>query len=128
MNQITITGNLGKDPQLRYTPTGRKVTNFSVAVDRTWKNANGEKQEEVTWFNVEAWNGLGDVCGQYLCKGRRVLVSGRLSIRPYLDQEGNSRQWVTIVAGNVEFLDGPRTEQEEQIDDEPMPETEDVPF
>ena len=125
MNNITITGNLGKDPQTRYTPTGRKITSFSVAVDRQWKDAEGEKKEEVTWLNVETWNGLGEVCEKYLCKGRRVLVNGRLSIRPYTDQEGQSRLWVAVVASNVEFLDGPR-QQENRAEGEVI--SEDLPF
>ena len=123
MNHLTITGNLGKDPTTRYTPNGKKVCSFSVASNRHWNDGEGERHEETTWFNVEAWNGLGEVCQKYLAKGRRVLVEGRLTIRPYTAQDEQQRTWVAVVASNVEFLDAPRNQEQT-----PAPEEEQIPF
>ena len=120
MNHISITGNLGKDPEMKFTPTGRKVTTFSVANNRRWTDDKGEKHEETTWLNIEAWNGLGETCAKYLQKGRKVLVEGRIDVRPYTDKDGARRDWVCITASNVEFLDAPRSET--------PPTNEDVPF
>lgn len=123
MNHIVISGNLGKDPSTRYSPNGKKICSFSVAVNRHWTSDDGEKHEETTWFNVECWNGLAEVCQQYLAKGRRVLVEGRLSIRPYTDQDGQKRTWVSLGATNVEFLDAPRNQEST-----PEPVEENIPF
>lgn len=123
MNHIAIIGNLGKDPESRFTPTGKRATTFSVAINHRWTDSEGQKKEDTTWVNVECWNGLGENCAKFLAKGRKVLVEGRLSIRPYEDKEGAKRDWVTIVASNVEFLDAPRTEAAA-----PQQPTENIPF
>jgi len=88
--KIIIMGNLGNDPEMRYTPQGKPVTNFSVATNRKWTNADGTPGEETIWFRVSAWGKLGEVCNQYLSKGRQVFVEGRLRPDP---ETGAPRIW-----------------------------------
>ena len=87
--QITIVGNLGGDPDMRYTPSGQAVTNFSVATNRKWTGSDGEKREETTWFRVSTWGKLAEVCNQYLGKGKKALISGRLNP----DENGSPKIW-----------------------------------
>ena len=81
-HKVVIVGNLGGDPELRYTPSGQAVTNFSVATNRTWTDNNGNQQKETVWFRVSTWGKLAEVCNQYLSKGRQVMVEGRLRPDP----------------------------------------------
>lgn len=103
--QITLIGNLGRDPEMRYTGSGVPVTNFSVATSRTWTGADGQRQEKTVWFSVSAWERQAETCNQYLTKGQKVLVVGEIE-DPYLytDQEGNSRATLQVRARNVTFL------------------------
>ncbi len=101
-----IVGNLGGDPEMRYTPSGTAVTNFSVAVSRRWTGRDGQKQEKTTWFRVNAWDKLGELCNQYLSKGRLVLVEGDVEARAWTSQEGEARASLEIRAFNVQFLGG----------------------
>ena len=78
LNKVMIIGRLGRDPEMRYTPSGRPVTSFSVAVTRTWKSSEGERNEETEWFNIVAWGSLAEICKQHLAKGREVYIEGRL--------------------------------------------------
>ena len=91
MNKIIVIGNLGRDPEMRYTPNGQSVTTFSVASSRRYTTADGERREETEWFNVNAWGRLADLCNQYLAKGRQVYVEGRLSSRSYEARDGQTR-------------------------------------
>lgn len=110
--KIIIAGNLGGDPELRYTPEGQAVTNFSVATNRRWTGADGQPAEEVTWFRVSVWGKQAEACNQYLSKGRQVLVEGQLSP----DKSGNPRIWTDnsnqarasydLRAYRVQFLGG----------------------
>ena len=109
---IQFIGNLGGDPQMRYSQDGTPVTAFSVAVNRKWKNINGEPQEQVCWFRVRAWRKLAESCNQYLGKGSRALVEGTLTPDPetggpriWNDKDGNARAGYEITASNVLFLD-----------------------
>src|SRR5688572_20808331 len=98
-----IIGNLGKDPEMRFTANGSAVTTFSVAASRAYNSREGERKEETEWFNVVAWNKLAETCSQFLAKGRRVYVEGRLSTRSWEGQDGQ-RHWRTeIVASDVLF-------------------------
>ena len=107
MYQRTIVvGHLGRDPEMRYTPTGVPVTSFSVASTRKWANANGEQQEKTTWFRVTAWRKLGELAAQYLKKGRLVLVEGDIDASAYTDREGNARASLELTATNIRFLGG----------------------
>lgn len=103
--QITIVGNLGRDPEMRYTASGSAVTSFPVATSRGWTGADGQRNEKTVWFRVSAWERQAETCNQYLTKGQRVLVVGEIE-EPYVftDQEGNSRASLQVRARNVQFL------------------------
>jgi single-strand DNA-binding protein len=110
--KIIIVGNLGGDPQMRYTPSGQAVTNFNVATNRRYTSSNGERVDETVWFRVSAWGRLAETCNEYLRKGRKVLVEGRLTADP---ETGGPRVWegdtgprasFEISALNVQFLSG----------------------
>lgn len=105
-NKITIIGHLGRDPEMRYTPNGDPVTNFSVATSRRWRDRDGQQQEETEWFRVEAWRNLGEVANQYLQKGRLVYVEGRFRSRMYQGNDGQMRVSNDIVANEIKFLGG----------------------
>lgn len=105
--QIIIIGNLGSDPEMRYTPSGTAVTNFSVATSRKWKNADGEQQEKTVWFRVTAWRQLAELTSQYLAKGRQVMIVGELEDPSvWTDKNGNSRASLEVTAREVRFLSG----------------------
>lgn len=108
---VVITGNLGKDPEMRYTPSGQAVTSFSVAVNESFTNSNGERVKRTIWFRVSAWGKQAEICNQYLKKGRMVLVEGRLTADPntggprvWSGQDGQSRASYEITAQTVRFL------------------------
>jgi single-strand DNA-binding protein len=111
--RIIIAGNLGRDPEMRYTQDGTPVTNFSVATNRRWTNADGSQGEETIWFRVSAWRRLAETCNEYLQKGRPVLVEGRLRPDPatggpriWTGNDGIARASYEITAVNVRFLGG----------------------
>ncbi len=103
LNKIMIIGNLGREPEMRYTPSGRPVTTFSVGTSRSW-NAEGERREETEWFNVVAWGNLAEICKQYLQKGQQVYVEGRLQTRRWEDAEGKKHFSTEIVASEMIIL------------------------
>jgi single-strand DNA-binding protein len=100
-----IIGNLGRDPEMRYTPNGKPVTSFSVAVSRTWTKPEGERTETTDWFNVVAWGRLAEICSQYLTKGSMVYVEGRLETRSWEGENGQKHFRTEIVAGDVNILE-----------------------
>ena len=104
MNKIIVIGNLGRDPEMRYLPSGQSVTNFSVASSRRYTTAAGEQREETQWFNVSAWGRLGETCNQYLTKGQQVYVEGRLSSRTYQDRNGETRFSLDINLTEMQML------------------------
>jgi len=106
--EMQFIGRLGADPEARYTPEGRLVANFRVAVNRRWKNAQGEVQEATEWVEVAAWGPLAELCDQFLRKGRRVWVRGRPEARAWQGKDGEVRAALRVVAREVQFLDGPR--------------------
>ncbi len=118
--QITLIGNLGRDPEMRYAPSGDPVTNFSVATSRGWTGEDGQRQEKTVWFRVTAWRRLAETCNQYLSKGRRVLVVGELE-EPYVwtDESGTSRASLQVTARTVQFLSS-RAESDEQSGGQPV--------
>ncbi|HID89814.1 MAG TPA: single-stranded DNA-binding protein [Anaerolineales bacterium] len=107
LNKVMIIGHLGRDPELRYTPSGRPVASFSVATTRTWTNSNGERQEETEWFNVVAWGGLAEVCKQHLRKGQQVYIEGRLQTRGWEDPDGRKHYRTELVAQEMIILGTP---------------------
>ena len=122
-----IIGNLGREPEMRYTPSGRPVTTFSVATSRTWNTSEGEKHIETEWFNVVAWSNLAEICKQYLTKGQQVYIEGRLQTRHWDDQEGNKHTSVEIVANEMIIL-GERREASETAAEPDLAEEEEFPF
>jgi single-strand DNA-binding protein len=118
LNKIQIIGHLGKDPEMRYTPSGKPVTTFTAAVSRTWNSADGERHSETEWFNVVAWGTLAEICKQYLVKGQQVYVEGRLQTRRWDDKEGVKHTSVEIVANEMMML-GDRREANSQSEASP---------
>jgi single-strand DNA-binding protein len=107
VNKAIIIGNLGKDPELRYTATGTPVAKFSVATSESWTNKQTNTKEEKTeWHNIVVWGKMAEICGEYLKKGRPVYLEGRIQTRKWEDKEGNNRYSTEIVANNVQFLGG----------------------
>lgn len=100
-----IIGHLGRDPELRYTPQGKPVSTFSVATSRSYTDSEGEQQEETEWWRVQAWGRLSEICNQYLRKGSKVFIEGRLSTNKWTDREGLVRFDVRITATDVQILD-----------------------
>lgn len=113
LNKAMIIGNLGRDPEMRYTPSGQPVTQFTVAVNRNYRDQNGEWQEETEWFRVVCWGQLAERTAEYLRKGRKVYVEGRLQTRQWEAQDGTKRTTTELVASTVTPLDPrPRDEAE----------------
>jgi len=135
LNKMTLIGNLGTDPEMRYTPNGNPVTSFRIATTRTYTGANGGKQQSTEWFTVVAWNQLAELCNQYLSKGRRAYVDGRLQSHSWDAPDGQTRFRNEIIADRVLFLDrqgtSPSSSTEEQPDESlgtSSIEAEDLPF
>ena len=127
LNKVMIIGNLGRDPEMRYTPSGKPVTTFSVATSRAWNTSDGEKREETEWFNVVAWSSLAEICKQYLTKGQHVYIEGRLQTRHWEDQQGIKHTSIEIVANEMIIL-GERREAGEASDGSESIEEEEFPF
>jgi single-strand DNA-binding protein len=138
-HNLIIVGNLGRDPEMRYTPDGTPVTNFSVATNRKWTNPDGSQGEETVWFRVTVWRRMAEVCNQYLSKGRQVLIEGRLTPdkesggpRVWTGNDGVPRASYEVTANTVKFLggrgDAPPGDMP-GLPDEPPAEAEDeIPF
>lgn len=105
LNKVMVIGNLGADPEMRYTANGNAVTTFNVAVNRNYTGPDGERKEETEWFTVVTWNKLAETCSQFLQKGRRAYVEGRLQTRSWEGQDGQKRYKTEVVANTVLFLD-----------------------
>jgi single-strand DNA-binding protein len=104
LNRVQLIGRLGKDPESKFTPTGKKVAHFSLAVSNRWKDKNGETKESTEWVNIEAWGRLGEICQEYLKKGSLIFIEGRLKTDKYEDK-GETRYFTKVVAQSLEFLD-----------------------
>jgi single-strand DNA-binding protein len=122
LNRVQLIGHLGKNPEVRTTAKGKKVSTFTLAVSRRWKNAAGEDKETTDWFNVEAWGHLGEVCKQYLHKGRLIFLEGQMRTDKY-EHEGELRYFTKVVATQMQMLDRkaedlPSVEGEELADEE----------
>jgi len=105
LNKVLIIGRIGRNPEMRYTPSGRPVTTFSVGTSRTWNSSDGERHTETEWFNVVAWSNLAEICKQVLQKDRLVYIEGRLQTRHWEDQEGIKHSTTEIVANEMIMLD-----------------------
>lgn len=104
MNKIIVIGNLGRDPEMRYTASGQAVTSFSVASSRRYRTADGEQREETEWFNVSAFGRLSEICNQYLTRGQQVYIEGRLRGRSYSDRDGQPRYSLEITLNEMQML------------------------
>ena len=104
LNLVQLIGNLGRDPEGRYTPSGTRICTFSLAVNRRWTGSDGQPKEATDWFNVEAWGRLGEICQEYLTKGSLVYISGRLQTDRY-EHEGESRFFTKVIAQKMQMLD-----------------------
>lgn len=104
MNKVFLMGNLTRDPELRYVPSGSAVANFTVAVNRPYKDSAGEKKEDVSFIRVVVWGKMAEICGEYLSKGRPVLVEGRLKSRTWEGTDGQKKSALDVVANSVQFL------------------------
>ena len=122
LNKVMVIGSVGRDPEMRYIPSGKPVTSFSVATSRGWTDADGERHEETEWFNVVAWGNLAEICKQHLRKGQQVYIEGRLQTRSWEDHEGRKRFRTEVVANEMILLgkraeprDEPSTRGEEEF-------------
>jgi single-strand DNA-binding protein len=104
VNKVILIGNLGKDPELRYTPSGQPVATFSLATTERWNDRNGQRQDRTEWHNIVAWGKLGELVNQYLKKGRSAYIEGRITTRSWDDKDGNKRYKTEIVANQIQFL------------------------
>ncbi len=124
LNRVQLIGNLTRDPELRYTPSGTAVCTFSLATNRSWTTDTGEKKDEVEFHRIVAWNKLAELCSQFLTKGRKVFVEGRLSTRSWNAQDGTQKQTTEIVISDMILLDSRREgtrEQTEEVSQEEKP-------
>ncbi len=130
LNKVMLIGHLGRDPEMRYTPSGRPVTTFSLATSRSWNTSDGQRRTATEWFNIVAWGNLAEICKKYLHKGQQVYIEGRLQTRKWQDKEGNRRTTVEVVAydmvilssgsrqGHSETEEAPFADAADDVDDE----------
>ena len=113
LNRVQLIGYLGRDPESKYTPTGKRVTDFSIGITHRWKDpqGSGETREHTEWVNIEAWGRLAEICHEYLKKGSLVYIDGRLRTDRYEDQEGEQRFFTRVVAQTVQFLSDNRDDE-----------------
>lgn len=126
LNRVQLIGNLTRDPELRYTPSGTAVCSFSIATNRNWTTDSGEKKDEVEFHRIVAWNKLAELCSQFLTKGRKVFVEGRLQTRSWTAQDGAQKQTTEIVISDMILLDSKRqaddqsSEPKEEVEAQPV--------
>lgn len=123
LNKVLLIGRLGREPEMRYTPSGRPVTTFSIGTTRKWSTSDGEHKTETEWFNVVAWSNLAEICNQYLTKGSLVYIEGRLQNRQWDDTEGHKHYATEVVANEMIVLDSRR---ESGIDVSPSDSAEEI--
>ncbi len=137
LNKTMLIGNVGRDAELRYTGNGTAVADFSLAVNRNWKGADGERREETNWFRITLWGTRAERVSQYITKGSQLYVEGRLQIREVDDDEGHRRTYVDVVASDVQFVGGRRedvsgsdfsTSTQDDTQDFPSLDSDDLPF
>lgn len=126
LNRVQLIGNLTRDPELRYTPQGTAVCSFSIATNRSWTTDSGEKKDEADFHRIVAWNKLAELCSQFLTKGKKVYVEGRLTTRNWTGQDGAQRSTTEVIISDMILLDGGAgrtTKSEEEEISEPTEET-----
>jgi single-strand DNA-binding protein len=135
LNKVILIGNVGRDPELRYTASGQPVANFSLATSEAWTNRDGEREQRTEWHRIVAWGRLAEICGEHLSKGKQVYVEGRLQTRDWEDREGNKRRTTEITAQQLLML-GRRSEApgggvpegEGPAEPDSEPGSDDIPF
>lgn len=132
INKAILIGSLGADPEVRYTQAGKQVASFNIATTERWKGQDGQMQESTEWHKITAWDRLAEICGQYLTKGSRVYIEGKIQTRKWQDQDGKDRYTTEIVAREMKMLT-PKTQQSKSGENVPGPPEfgdtgEDVPF
>jgi len=132
LNKVLLIGNLGRDPEIRFLPSGQQVANFSIATKEVWTSKEGKKEEKVQWHRIVAFGKLAEICGEYLSKGRQVYIEGRLQSRDWETKDGQKRSTVEVIVQNMILLGGkgaPSVSEPEEVTYEPEKESEeDVPF
>lgn len=134
INKAILIGNLGSDPEVRYTQGGTAVANFNIATTEKWKGQDGEWQEQTEWHRIVVWAKLAEICGEYLSKGSKVYIEGRIQTRQWDDRDGNKRYTTEIVAREMKMLDSKGASSGGGYEEPPMPEPrsgadgEEVPF
>jgi single-strand DNA-binding protein len=118
LNKVLLIGRLGRNPEMRYTPSGRPVTTFSIATSRSWNTSDGERRSETEWFNIVAWGSLAEICKQFLFKGQQVYIEGRLQTRRWEDSEGNKHSTTEVVTNEMIILGERRGETESAQEDQ----------
>lgn len=126
LNKVMIIGNLGREPEMRYTPSGKPLTKFRVATNRRWTTPDGEEQTETEWFNVVTWGKLAEICNQYLNKGERVYIEGRLHTRHWTDEDGNHQSATEVVAQEMIMLGSPSQTDDQKTEN--IHEEDEFPF
>ncbi len=119
LNRVQLIGRLGRDPEVRHTPSGKKVTSFSLAVDRRWRSSEGEIKDATDWFQIVVWGRLGEICNQYLSKGRLVYIEGRLQTDRY-EHQGETRYFTRVIAAQMQMLDRKPEEEEAVLEEDDM--------
>lgn len=115
LNKVMLLGNLGADPEVKYTSSGSSVCNFTLATSDSWTDKSGKKQDKTEWHRIVVWSKLAELCGEYLSKGRQVFLEGKIQTRSWEDREGNKRYTTEIVASDVKFISVPKKENSEDI-------------
>ncbi len=132
LNKVQLIGRLGKNPEVRYTASGAAVANFTMATNESWVGKDGQKNEKTEWHNIVAWGKLGEICGEYLAKGKQVYIEGRLTTRSWEGRDGNKRYTTEIRAENMIMLGGPGGRENngpaDTSGDEPIAIEDDIPF
>lgn len=129
VNKVILIGNLGKDPEVRYMPSGGAVSNTSLATSETWKDKNGEKQERTEWHNIVFFEKLAEIAANYLRKGSKIYVEGKLQTKKWQDKEGNDRYTTQVVVQTMQMLDGKKRESGEPMEEEENQDFDnDIPF
>lgn len=132
VNKVILVGNLGRDPEIRYTTSGTAVCNFSLATSETFKDKSGEKQEKTEWHNIQCWGKLAELAGEYLAKGKTCYIEGRLCTRKWQDKSGNDRYTTEIVAEKIQFLspkgESGSTSNSSHYEEAPPMSEDDIPF
>lgn len=121
VNKVILIGNLGADPDMRYTPSGQGVCELRIATSESWNDKNGQRQERTEWHRVVVWGKRAEVCSKYLSKGRQVYIEGRIQTRSYDDKEGQKRYITEVIAQEVVFIGGGGARGEGKRDDGPPP-------